>query len=146
MTSPDPRAAIVERREKIAAEPRPTQLSDDLSGIATPDLWRVYRHEWVIVYVTEDGEGATERVTNYVGDKLLGRVVADDYRTVVEGEGQYAVLQVQARLPNMRGEFKHREDAHAYVAEQGWLDATIVQRNSPADYELRAYGTKRLPK
>lgn len=143
MNQSDPRAAIVGHREQIASEPRPTRLGEVATNVEAEDLWRVYRPEWLIVYVTEVDEGAEARAAEVALDRFAGRIRADDCRVVIDETAK--VLQLQVRKPNMRGEFKHLTDASSYVAEQEWDDTTIVQRNSPADHELRAYGTKRLP-
>jgi hypothetical protein len=145
MSQSDPGAAIVGHREQIAAEPRPTRLGEAPINVEVEDLWRVYRPEWLIVYVTEDDADGQTRMSDHFQNNFAGRVKEHDARRVVDGEPPNAVLQLQIRKPNMRGEFKHHSDAEAFVAEQGWTDATIVTRNSREDHELRAYGTKRLP-
>jgi hypothetical protein len=145
MSQPDPHAAIVARRDQIAAEPRPTRLAEQTEVEESGDLWRVYHYEWVITYVTEDDGGAEARIQKYYLDNLAGRILADDYRIIAEGESPHVVLQVQVRRPNMRGEFKHFSDAQKFVTEQEWQGGvSIVQRNSRADHDVRSYGTRRL--
>jgi hypothetical protein len=145
MSQPDPHAAIVERREQIAAEPRPTRVAEQVDVEESGDLWRVYHYEWVTTYVTEDDDGAEARIQKYYLDNLAGRVRHEDWQVVAEGDFPYVALQVQVRRPNMRAEFKHLPDAEKFVSEQGWEgQASIVQRNSHADHDLRSYGTKRL--
>lgn len=145
MTQPDPRTAISDRREQITSEPRPTRLGDAATEDSGDNLWRVYRPEWLIVYVTDGSDGVGERIDQYIADKLVGRVRDEDIRLVTEGEPPHGIAQLQVRKPNMRGEFKHLADARAFASDQGWDDAVLVKRNSPADHDLRMYGTKRLP-
>ena len=65
MTQPDPHAAITERRDQIASEPRPVPLGDVAEVPASDDLWRVYRSEWVIVYVVDDNPEAQGKIQQY---------------------------------------------------------------------------------
>ncbi len=155
----DPRRAIVERREQVAAEPRPvklshTDLADEVAAARdADDLYRIYRPEWVIVFVAAadrigsdaDGHELVAATAEFFASRYSGRVRDEDVRHTAVGAGPTARVQLQLRLPNLKGEFKTEPLARAFAAEQGWDDATVVARNGKADHELRAYGVKKLP-
>lgn len=152
----DPRRAIVDRREQVGAEPRPTRLSQvDLREQAgavreADDLHRLYRPEWVSVHVEAavDGdrtpEALTEAALAHFDAHYDGRVHSGDMRLAVAGAGPTARVALQLRLPNLKGEFKTAALAHAHATGQGWDDYTVVGRNTKADHELRGYGVKKL--
>jgi hypothetical protein len=76
--------------------------------------------------------------------KYAGRVRDIDVRFVPRGLGAYATVQLQLRLPTLKGEFKTEALAIEFAVDQGWTDATVVVRNSKADHDLRNYGVKKL--
>lgn len=141
MSAPDPHRAVTDRRDQIAQEPRPAKAAPSAPVRETDDLWRVYRPEWMVVGAARNVPEA-EVTLDFMFREYEGRVRPEDVRRVVVGD----VRQLQLRLPNMRGEFKTKGRAEAYVRAEGWTDTTIVVRNSAQDHKLRSYGTRRLPK
>lgn len=149
---PDPRRAIVERREQIAAEPRPTPaVAVRIADIReTDDIYRLYRPEWVIVYTT------TKALTDVLADLLTRceQVFEERYKDRVDKDGvgyefenasqPHAMCRLLLKLPNLKGEFKYAFLAERFADEQGYSDHTIVVRNSKADHDLRQYGIKKL--
>ena len=156
MTGPDPHAALVEHRDRIAAEPRPSRLAEPAPGTGGADTWRVYCHEWVTVHTeavhpsvlgTRDGAGLTPEAAacrQFFVEHYQDRIRPHHSRIDAQLIGGGGIVQLQLFKPNLRAEFKTRELAEGYVAEQG-LDAVVVERNSRADHDLRAYGVRRLP-
>lgn len=163
-TVDEPNRAIVERREQIGAEPRPTTLSGaDLAAEVSAardadDLYRLYRPEWVIVYTADAlavAPGAKEplapdELVRYAHEhfelRYAGRVRPEDVRFTPAGVGPHARVHLELRLPNLKGEFKFEALARGYAVRMGWSNFQLVVRNSKLDHELRAYGVKRLPK
>ncbi len=154
MTSPDPRRAIVERREAVAAEPRPTPLAyTDLpahvaAARAQAELHRVYRSEWVTVNTAQDAqpvEALTAGLRRYFAEHYQGRVHPQDVRLMVEAGPVENIARLQLLLPTLKAEFKTADLARRYADEQGYDDAVIVARKSEADHKLRNYGVTKLP-
>lgn len=148
---PDPRKALVEHREALQAQPRPKrieELVDQPDGQDDGHTYRLYRPEWVVVYVATTGADHTTRglVEAVFAERYFERVRFDDVRIITEGEGVHEVTRLELRLPNLKGEFKHGFLAQRFADEQGYGDYEIVVKHSPRDHEIRAYGTKRLPK
>lgn len=155
--NPDPRRAIVERRDEIATQPRPAKLShvDLAAEVAqvreTDDLYRVYRREWIVAHVEDRLPGDDERTApmlmrckEHFAAKYAGRVHPDDVAYECLGGAPHDIVQLKLRLPNLKGEFKTEALARAYVHSQVWLDAMVVARNSREDHTLRGYGIKKL--
>ena len=121
--------SVVQRREtqQAVAEVR-----------ETPDTWRVYLSEWII----KASEEEREKIEQIFAEKYEGRVREDDMRIVRFG----SLWVLELFLPNVIGEFKHRELAEEYVAH-GFADkdVTLVSRNSKPDQDLRNYGVLKLP-
>lgn len=155
---PDPRDAIVARREQIADEPRPKPLYV-MGGRITdepPDgeIYRLYRPEWVVMYtaVHEPNGAAGYRPEDlalacweHYKLRYVGRVFDTDTRIDLDNAEHPTVARLMLRLPTMKGEFKHPTLAYEFGQGQGWDEFTVVERNSQADHDLRAYGTKKLP-
>jgi hypothetical protein len=148
---PDPREAIVARRDQIAAGPHPKQLYQPPDpGGADDDVYRLYRNEWVIAYTavaTPDGyqpDGLADACRRHFDDHYTGRVHNGDAKVIVEGTEATAIGRLMLHLPVMKGEFKLAFLAHRFAAEQGWEEYLVVARHSPSDHELRQYGTRKL--
>jgi hypothetical protein len=117
--------------------------------VSTPipdDLHRVYRNEWVIVHVVVASPTGAEECRRHFDETYRGRVRDDEVRFVGEGAGLYRVDQLQLKLPNLKGEFKHLPDAVRFAEEHCQPRYSIVNKNSKADHELRNYGVKMLPR
>jgi hypothetical protein len=108
------------------------------------DLWRLYRREWIVVYGVAASPAGLEQCRRVYDERYLGRVRDDEVRYVTEGAGPHRVDQLQLLLPNLKGEFKHADDATAFARRQGWEDTVLVGRNGAADHEIRAYGVRLL--
>lgn len=150
---PDPRRAITDRREEIAAGPHPKPLFDLLPAPDDGDdeVHRLYRSEWVIAYTavaTPDGYDPDELEAvcrKHFDLRYTGRVLELDARVQVDGDGPGAIGRLMLRLPVMKGEFKTAEHAYEFGRAQGWADRfVVVARNSKSDHHLRSYGTKKL--
>lgn len=106
----------------------------------TPDLWRVYCKDWLIVFVAEDDKDIDE----YFLDKFDGRVRDEDHRIITWAEGSARALELY--LFNLKGEFKHREQAELFAntefAES--RSPTVVPRSSRAEQELKDYSKRKL--
>jgi len=169
MSAPDPRKAVVDRREQLAGQSRPTSHTDVgqqvQDSLGTDDLVRLYRPEWVIVHTEthEPGRG-DDRVDlataaqAYGVTHYAGRIHPEDMRVQTAGSGTSVRVHLQLRLPTLKGEFTATEAAHAHAAAQGWQPAQpteagtpvddgylVVTRNSRDDHDLRAYSVKKLP-
>ncbi len=141
-------ASITDHRDRVAAEPRPVRVASRPEADASGTI-RLYKPEWVIVH-TERGDTPSTAVTaarEHFARTYAGRVrdTDVDYHTGHEPQAaQPFVVQLRLCLPVLKGEFKYRSRACAWAAKHGIDDYWTVQRNSPADHELRAYGTKKL--
>lgn len=141
---------------------RPEKLSDlniqtEAAAVRdTDDLFRLYRHEMVIVHAVE-GEYAEEQggiwpvlqqARDYVDTQYKGRVEPDDIRIDANVDHPDSPTRVWVHVllskPNLKGEFKYATQAADFAAKQGWEDWEIVSRNSRRDHELRNYGVKRV--
>ncbi len=154
--TPDPRRAVVERREAVAAEPRPTPLhstdvAEQVSAARDSDeLYRLYRPEWQIVNVTSrlsddpSDEAMLTAARAHFEDKYAGRVRDEDVRYVTSGSGRHALVQLHLRMPTLKGEFRYAFDAQRHAEANGWSQWDIVVRHSDADRRLRAYGVTKL--
>lgn len=115
----------------------------------TDRLYRCYRHEWIVVhFLMQDPDNPTpliEQMQEYFQQRYEGRVRLDDIRFVCAGRGINEVCQLQLKLPNLKGEFKHRIDALRWVKEKGWNDYRVVLADSLTDHELRQYSIRKLP-
>lgn len=133
-------------------DPRPvpltgTDIPAEVKAVReTDDLWRVYRREWVMLYVSTVPPQGTplENCQRWFAANLDGRVYPQDVRYEPVGTGPHAVCRLMVAMPVMKAEWKTRELAERYVAGQGWTDAQLVARNSKADHELRGYGVRKL--
>lgn len=107
------------------------------------DLFRLYRPEWITVFTTHEG---ADRAITYFETTYRGRVYDTDMKIIDSSAGSaVARVQLQLRLPNLKGEFKHAYLAQRHAETQGWDEWTIVARNSKADHDLRGYSVKKLP-
>ncbi len=155
---PNPRDAVVARREQIADEPRPKPLYV-MGGRLTdqpPDgeIYRLYRPEWVVMYTAVHDphsvdsyrpEDLAVACADHFRLRYAGRVADADTRVDLDDAERPTMARLMLRLPTMKGEFKHPTLAYEFGRDQGWDEFTVVERNSQADHELRAYGTKKLP-
>lgn len=134
-------------------DPRPTPLSHtdipaEVKAVReTDDVYRVYRDEWVIVYVSTVPTVGTalQNCQGWFQATYAGRVHPEDVRYEHVGHGPHAMCQLQLRMPTLKAEWKTRELAERYIEAIGFTDAIIVARNSKADHEVRAYGVRKLP-
>ncbi len=111
--------------------------------------WRVYLNEWVTFYSSDAfGPDGQAECLQYFRRKYRGRVRDEDWR-VVPGAGVERAARfpycVQLYLPNLRGEFKDEADARMLRLEHIGEAVSVVQRGSPQEQDLLAYGTKMLP-
>lgn len=130
----------------------------------TDDLWRVYHREWVTVYglnavlnqadPLQDNleQVLTDGLSEYFERHYAGRVHPEDVAFQGEGVGLTCHAELRLRLWNLKGEFKHYDDAIAYCVDRGWSVngqftglTAVVQRNSADDHQLRSYGVTMLP-
>lgn len=115
-------------------------------GQTADEVYRLYRPEWVTVhYVIADDDGTCcpgliSQLREYFAATYAATVADADVRMVCDGEGINAVAQLQLRLPNLKGEFKHAFLAERFADERGYTDHQIVVRNSAVDKRLRRYG------
>lgn len=149
---PEP-SAIVQRREAVQASPRPGVLSSvDIRGEVAAvrelaDLWKVYRPEWLIVFASSTtGEAGEAECQAHFDARFEGRVRQDDVAISSVYPGTDSRSQLLLRLPNIKGEFKTRELAEAYVRFQRWDNAVVVPRSGRAEHKLKEYGIKKLPR
>lgn len=151
---PDPREAIAARREQIADEPRPRPLyvmGQQPPPSAEQQIYRLYRPEWVIVYTAaatgaaHPGEDLVQACTEHFRLRYLGRVRDSEVLIDLDDPATPSMARLKLCLPTMKGEFKHAVPAYEFAQQQGWTVFTVVERNSNADHNLRAYGTKKLP-
>jgi hypothetical protein len=116
-----------------------------------PDAtWRVYLTEWLIIWTSDASgpEGMAECVEHFER-KYRGRVRAGDRRVVPaitgRGGGTDGPYCLQLKLPNLRGEYKDREDAEKKSFLLYAKYAALVQRGSAEEQALLDYGKKMLP-
>lgn len=134
----------------MSADP-PTRIVEPLSAAVddlNAEIYRLYQPEWVTVHTVyiEPETPVKElmaRAKEYA-TRFAGRVHDHDLR--FEHHPEHAVVGIQLHIPNLKGEFKFRYQAAAWAEEQGLDEYTVVARNSPADYDLRTYGLRRLPR
>lgn len=110
------------------------------------DIFRLYRSEWCIVAATEvsDDEDEREQVSAQLREQFeqqfAGRVSDEHRRLTVHPE----VIHLELFLPVLKGEFTFEDSAHKHAKQAGWDPYAVVERNTPADYELRNYGVGKL--
>lgn len=129
--------AITSHRDQIAAEPRPKVLGEPLTPDPGGEIVRLYRTEWTVAW----GAETVEECQTKFQDLYHGRVREEDWRIT---EAPYVGYLLELFLPVCKGEFKRTLWASSYAEARGWTDYTVVARNSKADHDLRAYGTRRL--
>lgn len=153
MNASSPRNAISDRRDEIAALPRPSVLggaaSQDVLTQETADLFKVYRPEWIVVAVSDaPGDAGRKELEAMFAERWEGRVFQEDVLLEPGSEkfpDKYA-WRLRLLLWNVRGEFKWLVKAQEFVTKQGWSDsARVVIRNSREEFQLREYGQKKLP-
>jgi len=149
---PDPCRAVVDRREQLAAEPRPRPVMVTTTDTVEMDMFRLYRREWTIMYtaaVNDNGYQDADLLPacrTHFETTFAGRVRDEDVRYELVDEGTAGVRgRLLLRLPVLKGEFKHATAAFDWAVEQGWDDVMIVPRNSAIDHNLRSYSIKKLP-
>ena len=148
-------------RDAVAAEPRParqdhTSLADEIAAHDDADTWRVYRPEWVNVYAAAVSERElTDRADASLEPEVrqawahfeapyAGRIRPEDARVDLSVGSAGAIARLALHRPNLTAEFITRERAAAWADGQGFDDAVIVERNSRAEHDLKAYGVRRL--
>lgn len=115
----------------------------------TDDIWRLYRREWVIVHTVtlkaDDGQPAYDAANAWYKDNLKDRVRPEDASVQLNTDGSGLFwAHVQIFKDNLKGEFKHVENAQAFAAQQHWEEYVIVPRNSKSDHDIRNYGVVKL--
>lgn len=143
----DTARSLTDHRDHVAAEPRPTRVADRPTATGT-DVIRLYKPEWVIAH-TERGDILEEvyaDVVAYFERHYAGRVREEDvaFHTRHDKGAHPVVVQLKLCLPVLKGEFKNRRLANTWAEENKIDDFWTVERNSAADRDLRAYGTKKL--
>jgi hypothetical protein len=147
-------SAIAARREQVKAFERPEVLSGvDIKQAVqsvreTNDTFKVYVKEWLMVFasIAPVKAGGEQEVLDRFEEKYAGRVRDEDVRLEPSSSvspDDYS-MRLMLRLPNVKGEFKTRALASAYVDEQGFEDASIVSRNSRDEHVLKDYSIKKL--
>lgn len=125
------------------SSPRPKPLGDvDLhEAVAqvreTPDIWKVYQPDWLIVCATT----SDLLCRDYFDRFYAGRVRDEDvrYNSAVGG-----TFVLELRLPNLKGEFKYKHLAEAWVELHPAKGTEIVARSSRAEMKLLEYGKRKL--
>jgi hypothetical protein len=115
----------------------------------TDDIWRLYVREWVTVHTismtADDGRPAFEAARTWVADNLTGRVRDTDVNLTLNTDlTDRFWCHVQVFKDNLKGEFKHVENAQAHATRQGFDEYVIVPRNSKSDHDIRNYGVIKL--
>lgn len=115
----------------------------------TNDVFRLYCREWVtaqtITTTAFDGIPAFELAKEWVAQNLAGRVHEKHIRITVDTDGNTAFWSnVLIYKDNLKGEFKHAENAQAYALLKKFDEYTIVPRNSKSDHDIRNYGVVKL--
>jgi hypothetical protein len=128
------------------AVPAPGACDGSCVPAASGATYRVYLREWICVFSTRAGDDlgqqhAAELCMAHFVQKYEGRVRPSDHQLFRDGRR----IQLQLRLPNLKGEFKTLARAQAHVAAQGWDGAEIVARSSSAETKLLSYGQAKLP-
>lgn len=147
-TVSDERHAIVDRREQISQEPRPKPIYGKAEvEVETADVWRVYHREWITVFRSQNhGRLARSEIDHFYAVKYKGRVKESEVRVIPTSQKnpeEWPWL-LQLKLPNLMGEFKHEDDAVAYIGNVLDGVAELVRRNSKPDHRLRNYGKNML--
>jgi hypothetical protein len=135
-------------------DPRPTQLgatsADIHAAVAAsreqPDLFKLYRREWLIVFASEsNGAAGFDEASGHFNAKYEGRVFEQDFRVrstalMPETSPDDVPVYLELFLWNVKGEYKHlraaRKDKRA--------GDVIVVRNSRAEFDLLDYSKKKL--
>jgi|HubBroStandDraft_2_1064218.scaffolds.fasta_scaffold611649_1 hypothetical protein len=126
-----------------------------MSGVASPPTWRVYVTEWVTVYTSDgtDEAGAAE-TRAWLEATYAGRVQIEDLGLVLlttkQDDDLSSPVQVsgQVRKPNLRGEWKYREDADDHAARiRAAEDVTpaVAGAGTQEEQALLDYGKRMLP-
>jgi hypothetical protein len=113
------------------------------------DLWRLYAREWVIAHTITmhgvDARGVFLAAVEWTKENLEGRVREPDTRVEVNTDGDHLFwAHVKVFKENLKGEFKHFQNAEAHAKAALLDEYIIVPRNSVADHEIRSYGVKKL--
>lgn len=113
------------------------------------DLYRLYAREWVIVHTVtmrgNDGRDTFMTCQRWIEDNLDGRVPHGDVQIELNTDRHGLFWgHVKVFKDNLKGEFKYSNHAEVHARSTGLEEYTIVERNSPADHEIRAYGVKKL--
>jgi hypothetical protein len=106
--------------------------------------WRVYRPEWLTVYVSDRLEVEGQDQCQVRFRDYAGRVRSEDWRLCPVGSVRPARYKLMVRLPNLKGEFKEESKARKLLATLGG-QAVLVTQGSAEERELLAYGRRRLP-
>lgn len=106
--------------------------------VELPTQWRVYRKEWV-----QSGKFETEEQASAGVEIYRERLEEDDVKLEPSTVGDRLVLWM--RMWNVTAEFKHRQQAEAFVAAStDTTEVRVVERNSRAEHSLRDYGKLKL--
>jgi hypothetical protein len=115
----------------------------------TEDVWRLYRREWVIVQTftaqSTDGRVVFDLAKAWADENLNGRVRLSDIDVELNTDGTDMFwAHVKVYKDNLKGEFKHVENAQAFAKIEEFQEYTIVPRNSKSDHDIRSYGVVKL--
>lgn len=113
------------------------------------DLWRLYAREWVIVHTITmpgvDAQNVFLACQQWFKDNLAGRVLETDAQVELNTDNAELFWgHVKVFKDNLKGEFKHHQDAEAHARAARLDEYTIVPRNSQADHRVRSYGVNKL--
>lgn len=111
---------------------------------AVDGSWCLYQAQWMIVQVVDAGNDAEAHLWACFAERYGGRLRDEDARVVTFDEDARPARRMEVRLYNQTAQFDCRARAEAFVAEHAITDYTLAVRDSPAERELRGYGTRRL--
>lgn len=109
-------------------------------------LLRVYWPEWVIIYVSDQaGEHGRAECQERFASHYEGRIRPADHRVAGPQHQQMPDVpryHLELRLPNLQGEFTHREDAQLVLSQLP--GSVLVTRGSAQERALLDYGVRKL--
>lgn len=116
----------------------------------TDDLWRLYRREYVIVHTIsrtgdEDAKPVFDQIRTWMQENLAGRIRDTDMRITLNTDNAGSFwAHAEVFRDNLKGEFKHVEQAQLFASQQQYEEYVIVPRNSKSDHDIRNYGVVKL--
>jgi hypothetical protein len=113
-----------------------------------PEQWMVYLREWLIFYTSQQrGDDGWSECLDWFTRHYQGKIRVSDWRIVTPGglsgiparDAHQGKWRLQLYAPNLKGVFRHAEDAAARATELG-LDAVVAARFSAEERKLLRYG------